>query len=383
MLKLLLLCLGAALLMKLSERDYPVMQDYRGSGLHFIGQRMDVYMLLAVVWMAAFAFLRTAYNDTGAYINNYLKAQSLSEGFASGVYLDWIENPLSIFYRDLMRRFTDNYHIYFLIPAVLQAVGVVKLCKYHSSNPAMSLMLYFCLGTYVMLNLAAFKQGIAMGILLLALPFALQKRYVPYVILVMIATLFHFYAIVYLLVPLLFGEPWGRTTWIMVAAAIATLLTYESTLGALMAQVEEMGGDIAAEELFDGHSINMLRVAVYWVPGLLALIFRRYVIYDSDRMENLWVNLSVLCACILTIGLAEGANLYGRMAGYFEIYLALSIPLVIGKIFTKESARLASVAASGLFLGYFVYEFTIAKPFGGEYRAISMLQFVLELVGLR
>ena len=383
MLKLLLLCLGTALLMKLSERDYPVMQDDRGSGLHFMSRHMDVYMMLAVVWMAAFAFLRTAYNDTGAYINSYQAAQSLSEGFASGEYLDWIENPLSIFYRDLMRSITDNYHIYFLFPAMLLSVGVVKLCKYHSANPAMSLMLYFCLGTYVMLNLAAFKQGIAMGILLLALPFALQKRYVPYVILVMIATLFHFYAIVYLLVPLLFGKPWGRTTWIMVAAAVVTLMTYESTLGALMVQVEEMGGDIAAEELFDGNSINMLRVVVYWVPGLLALIFRRYVIYDSDPMENLIVNLSVLCACILTIGLAEGANLYGRMAGYFEIYLALSVPLLINRIFTRDSARLVSLAASGLFLGYFLYEFTIAKPFGDEYRAITGLQFIMELVGLR
>lgn len=383
MLKLLLLCLGAVLLMKLSEREFPVMQNYRESGLHFMGRHLDVYMLIAALWMAAFAFLRTSYNDTGAYIRNFQNAMSLEEGFSSGTYLDWIENPLSIFYRDLLRRFTDNYHIYFLIPAVLQAVGIVKLCKYHSVNPAMSLMLYFCLGTYVMLNLAAFKQGTAMGILLLALPYALQKRYVPYTILVMIATLFHFYAIVYLLVPLLFGKPWGRTTWLVVLAAVATLLTYESTLGALMAQVDEMGGDIAAEELFDGHSINILRVLVYWVPGLLSLVFRQHVVYDSDRMENLWVNLSVLCACILTIGLAEGANLYGRMAGYFEIYLALSIPLLIGKIFTRESARLATTAASGLFLGYFVYEFTIAKPFGSEYRAISMLQFVLELVGLR
>ena len=383
MLKLLLLCLGAVLLMKLSEREFPVMQNYRESGLHFMGRHLDVYMLLAALWMAAFAFLRTSYNDTGAYIRNFQNAMSLEEGFSSGTYLDWIENPLSIFYRDLLRRFTDNYHIYFLIPAVLQAVGIVKLCKYHSVNPAMSLMLYFCLGTYVMLNLAAFKQGTAMGILLLALPFALRKRYVPYAVLVMIATLFHFYAIVYLLVPLLFGKPWGRTTWLVVLAAVATLLTYESTLGALMAQVDEMGGDIAAEELFDGNSINVLRVAVYWVPGLLALVFRRHVNHNSTRMENLFVNMSILCACVLSIGLAEGANLYGRMAGYFEIAIAIAMPYIIHKIFNRRSERLVSGVATLLFLGYFCYEFAISKNFGANYSAISAGQFLLELIGLR
>ncbi len=383
MLKLLMLCLGAALLMVLSERAYPVHSHTWTESGHYLTRPMDVYMLAAVVWMTCFAFLRTAYNDTGTYISSFLNAQSLAEGFASGAYLDWIENPLSHFYRDLMRTVTDNYHVYFLLPALLLSVGIVKLCKSYSVNPAMSLMLYFCLGTYVMLSLAAFKQGMAMGILLIALPYAQQKRYVRYVVLVLIAMLFHFYAVVYLLVPLLFGKPWGKTTWIMVAAAVATLLTYESTLGALMESVDEMGGDIAAEELFDGNSINLLRVVVYWVPGLMALVFRHHVNYNSTKMENLFVNLSVLCACILTIGLAEGANLYGRMAGYFEIYLALSLPMMIRKIFVRDSARLVNLAASTLFLGYFLYEFTISKSFGSDYRAISLLQFALELVGLR
>ena len=382
MLKLLVLSLGVMILMMFSEGKHPAKQGYWVENQHFIYRHMDGYMLVAVAWMVCFAFLRTNYNDTTAYINGFRNAQPLAQGFASGIYTDWMENPLSAFYRDLMHVFTDNYHVYFLFPAVLQCIGVVKLCKYHSENPTMSILLYFCLGTYVMLNLAAFKQGTAMGILLLALPYARQKRYVEYVALVLIATLFHFYAIVYLLLPLLFGKPWGKSTWIMVAVAVATLLTYDTTLGALMARVDEMGGDIAAEELFDGNSINLLRVLVYWVPGVMALIFRRYVVYNSSRTDNLIVNGSILCACILTIGLAEGANLYGRMAGYFEIYLALSIPLVIRKIFTRDSARFVTVVATFLFVGYFFYEFTVAKPFDSAYQSISMAQFVLELMRL-
>lgn len=383
MLRLILLCLGTALLMLFSQREHPVQQGYWGENLHYMKCHTDGYMLVAALWMTCFAFLRTSYNDTGAYINSFQNAQSLAQGFASGEYFDWIENPLSSFYRDMMHIVTKNYHVYFLLPALLQCFGVVKLCKYHSVNPALSLLIYFCLGTYTMLNLAALKQGTAMGILLIALPYANRKQYVTYVLLVLLATLFHFYAIVYLLVPLLFGKPWGKTTWIMVAAAAATLLTYESTLGVLMTRVDELGGDIAAEELFDGNSINALRVAVYWVPGVIALLFRRHVIYNSSRMENLIINLSVLCACVLSIGLAEGANLYGRMAGYFEIYLALALPLLIKKIFTRESARFLSALATILFFGYFLYEFTVSKPFGNEYRAISLVQFVLELLGLR
>lgn len=382
MLKLTLLCLGTALLLSLSEREHPVQWKNWEDNRHFMSRQTDGYMLIAILWMASFAFLRTNYNDTAAYIRDFSSAQEISAGYASGAYLDWLENPFSSLYRDLMHSVSRNYHVYFMFPALLQCAGVVKLCKYYSDNPPISLMIFFCIGTYTMLNLAAFKQGTAFGILLLALPYAQRRQYGKYVLLVALATLFHFYAIVYLLVPLLFDKPWGKTTWLMLVVTVVTLLTYDVTLGTLMSSVNEMGGSVAAEELFDGNSINVLRVAVYWAPGLLALVFRRHVLYNSTRMENLIVNLSILCACILTIGLAEGANLYGRMAGYFEIFIALAIPLLFRKIFTRDSGKVVSTIAAVLFFGYFYYEFSISKDFGSEYRAISLVQFALELIGL-
>ena len=383
MLKLLLLCLGTSALLALSQRDNPAQRINWGRGGHYIRQPLDIYLLIGIIWLTGFAFLRTNYNDTAAYIRGFRDAQSLAAGFASGKYFDWIENPLSHFYQDLMRGITSNYHVYFLLPALVHSVALMKFCKRYSIDPGMSLLIYFSLGTYALMFLAAFKQGMAMAVLLLALPYAHDKKYGTYVLLVLVAMLFHFYAVVYLLVPLLFGKPWGKTTWIMIAVAVFTLFTYDSTLGVAMEYVDEMGGDIAAEELFDGNSINVLRVAVYWVPGLLALVFKRYVNHNSTRMENLFVNMSVMCACVISIGLAEGANLYGRMAGYFEIAIAVALPYIIHKIFNKGSAQLVSRAAMLLFLGYFCYEFTNSKNFAADYRAITLGQFLLELIGLR
>lgn len=383
MLKFLLLCLGTAVLMALSQRDNPVQQVHWGRTGHFMRRQTDIYMLIAILWLVCFSFLRTNYNDTTAYINAFRNAKSLSAGIASGIYVDWMENPFSALYRDLMRMVTKNYHVYFLLPALLHAIALVKLCKHYSVSPGMSLLLYFCLGAYSMMFLAAFKQSTAMAILLLALPYAQEKKYIRYALLVLLATLFHFYAIVYLIVPLLFGKPWGKTTWILVAGTLFTLATYDATLGAVMQNVEELGGDIAEEELFDGNSINVLRVAVHWVPGLLALVFRKHVNYQSTRMDNLFVNLSILCACVLTIGLAEGANLYGRMAGYFLVAICIALPYIIKKIFNQESAAFVSFLAVGMFLFYFYYEYGLSGNFGAEYRAISMWDFIVELLGLR
>lgn len=64
MLKLLLLCLGTSALLILSQNNNPVQRSYWGRTRHFFRDPADIYMVIAIFWMAAFAFLRTNYNDS-------------------------------------------------------------------------------------------------------------------------------------------------------------------------------------------------------------------------------------------------------------------------------------------------------------------------------
>lgn len=89
--------------------------------------------------------------------------------------------------------------------------------------------------------------------------------------------------------------------------------------------------------------------------------------------------MSIVSAFILTIGLVQGANLYARMAAYFEIATAIALPWMIKKLFTKQSARLVTITAGVLYFGYFYYEFAISKNFGNDYSAISLWEFALSL----
>ena len=106
------------------------------------------------------------------------------------------------------------------------------------------------------------------------------------------------------------------------------MATYDSMLGFygihLISGVNDCRGWI-----FDAHQVNILRVVVYWLPAILVLIFRRRLSRNSNRIENLFVNMSVVSAFILTIGLVQGANLYTRMAAYFEIATAIALPWMI------------------------------------------------------
>ena len=157
------------------------------------------------------------------------------------------------------------------------------------------------------------------------------------------------------------------------------MATYDTTFGALMNTAISMGINIVDWELFDGHSINLIRVIVYWIPAVLALVFRRRLFLDSTRVENLFTNMAIGAAFIITIGLRQGANLFARMAAYYEISVGIALPWMIKKIFTKQSAQLVTVIAVVLYFVYFLYEFGVSKNFGADYSAISLWQFIQSL----
>lgn len=381
--QLILLCWGCVFLMYLSQVYYPTSMQLEGPQTgrrHFMLRKADVFMIIVIVWMTCFSFLRTSYNDTGTYRLHFMESESVADYFARSGLLDWTGNPLSELYRDVVRDITPNYHIYFFFPAFLSSLAVVKLFKRYSVNPAFSLLIFFSIGTYVM-YIAALKQCFAMFFLLLALPYAIDRKYVRFYLLVFIAMLFHTHAFMFAIVPLLFGKPWGKVTIAFLLAALFAMATYDATLGAFMEYAQSMGAMVAEIEVFDNNSINVLRVVVYWVPAMLAFAFRKRLFSNSTRLENLFVNMSMISAFILMIGLVQAANLFARMAAYFEIATAISLPWMIKKLFTKRSARAVTICATMLYFGYFLYEFGVSKDLGNNYSAISLWQFVTSLFG--
>lgn len=379
--QLVLLYWGCVFLMYLSQTYRPVETQLDGPQTgkrHFMLRRADVFMIIVIAWMTCFSFLRTSYNDTYNYINFFNHAVTTQEFLSGGGLTDLTGNPLSYFYESFMHDLTDNYHIYFFPPAFLSSFAIIKVFKRYSVNPALSFLIFFSIGTYLM-YVAALKQCFAMFFLLLSIPYAIEKKYVRFYLLVFIAVLFHTHAFMFAIIPFLLEKPWGRTTWILLGATLFAMATYNITLGAFMNYAQSIGAFVAEEEVFDGHQINTIRVLVYWVPAILALLFRKRLFHDSSRFENLFVNMSIVSAFILMIGMVEGANLYARMAGYFEIATALALPWMIKKLFTKQSAQLVTIAAAVLYFGYFYYEIVYTKGFNADYSAITLWQFIQSL----
>ncbi len=375
--QLILLLGGTVILAALSQNYYPH-RIFRWDDKHFLKQRTDVFLLAIIIWIAFFVGLRTEYNDTYAYRRHFGEAPIGLTEFLKTEETGYWDKPFFYGLQAIFRGISSNYHIWFMFVAAMNSVTLCKLFKSYSAYLPFSFLIYFSLGTFAM-YLAAMKQAMAVSILMFAIPYLIKKKYIPYYLLVFLAVGFHTHAIVYLALPLLFGKPWGTKTKLLVVAVGVVILNYNSTLGAVLRYAESLGIDMHEEEVFGTDSLNVIRVLVYAIPPLLMLLYRENLFRNSTEAENLFANMTIMSCLILAIGTVEGGNLFGRMAGYFEWAAAISLPWCINKMFEKRVAWWVFLAAEMLYFIYFIYEMHFTKDFGGQYRAITVWEFIQSL----
>ncbi len=335
---------------------------------------VDLALTALIVMLSLVCGLRTAYNDTSTYIGFFNGAPTLEEYWADSP--DLFGNPLFYWFQSFFHHhISNNYHLFFLVIAFYTVSSFVDFIRRYSENFVFSILLFFTLGLYIS-NFAAMKQCLAMATLTYAIPKLLDKKYIQFYLIVFVATLWHAYAIMFVILPIFMSKPWTLVTYITIAAVIFVLATFESTISGFLERAEDIGKEISESEVFDTASINLFRLAVFGVPPLLSFLFKGTVNDGISSQKSLMINLSILSFLIMCLGLASAGNLFGRSAIYFEIGTIIILPWIIDRLFTKASARLVFQIATICYLAFFLYD---TRAFVAEYRAIGFMDFLRML----
>lgn len=333
--------------------------------------------LLAILIL--FSGLRTSYNDTGTYLAGYANATGLRHFLENSSNLNPFRNPLFYAYQSLLRSTLDNAQFLIFSTSLFSQICFLRFFKRYSTNFTLSVFIYITLGTFCF-TMAAIKQVVAMAVLTLAFPFLEQRKYIRYFLLVYVAMLFHTYALTFVFLPLFTDRPWKPFTYIFIALTFVILLNFQDAISAFMDQANDLGKVMSEAEIFDNHSVNIFRLLVYMVPPAASLLFQRWLFYDSDQMDHILIHMSIISMAFMFLGTESGANMFGRMATYFELGTICCLPRMLEKIFDKASYRLVRKIAVFCFLGYFTYAYGISMNFSTEYSAMSLWTFIRSML---
>ena len=339
-----------------------------------------LFYTIMAIGLILFAGLRVHYNDTGTYTYIYsVVANNVSEGLSLTEDIEWLkigENPGFVFTMRLMGYLNFSSQDFLMVFSVL-TVGVnLWFFKKYSCNIWLSVLLYIAFAGYIF-NLAAIKQCTAMAFCLIGTDRAIDKKYWRFVFYVILAALFHPYALMYLVVPFLVFRPWSAYTWIMLAAFAVGGFGLEAMLGGLLSVTDMLGENYDASS-FMGEGVNPLRLLVTAVPSVVALLAAKQIAEDEDREQYVMVNLTMLNAEIMFVALFGTANYFARLANYFIPFQALSIPWLL-KHFDKNGKRTMTVFAAMGYAMFFIYSQSLHESFDNNYYSTTLWKYLGSL----
>lgn len=312
-----------------------------------------IFYITICVLLCTFAGLRTEYNDTWDYINNFKHTPGELSVFLEGefeiskVYLFKIWNYFVYHF------ISTNPNVYLGISSIIFVCPSVYLIQKYSKNFTFSIILFMFGGMYLF-SLAGLKQAMATGIVLLALPFLFKKNYVVYYIFCVVAIFFHAYSLFFLIIPLLGIEVFNIRTIVFCISIVVLGVTLSSFSGVISSIIEFLGKDVEEEVFLEG-SVNILRALVYIVPLILAIISNKNL-KNINNEEKILIKIGILSTMFMILSLFGNPILFGRIPQYFLIGIAVSLPLLIQKIFNKKDQKTVILIAIVFYVAFGIYE---------------------------
>ncbi len=334
---------------------------------------------IMAIELIIFAGLRTGYNDTGTYVQIYEHIPKDVNPFEF-INLDYIlelgSHPGFMFVNRLIRSWGFSSQSYLMFYSVITNGIYLWFIRKYSNQIPLAVFFFFTLGTYIF-TLAAIKQSIAMAICLIATHYAIQKRYVPFVLFVFLAATFHPYSLMYLIVPFLTFNTWSNKTYIMLILFGMAGVGLEAALGSIVS-ITDMLGDGYDSASFSGEGVNPFRFAVHFVPVILSYLVKDKISEKNNRTFNIITNLSILNAEIMFVALFGTANYFARLANYFLPFQMLAIPWLLS-LFDPKSKRFITISAVSAYCFYFYYTHAIHESFDHHFWTTTLNEYVQTL----
>lgn len=336
------------------------------------------FTLLLILLLGVFCGLRTWYNDTVTYTQIYNQTPTLdvflrnnTSTYAQGIGFAYVNS--------LMKTLGFSTQDYLMSYSMVTVFCYVRFVRKNTDNFPLAVFLMFTTGFYTF-TFAAIKQCMATAICLFGMDFLMQKKSVPYVLTVAIASLFHPYAIVYLLLLLMDFRPLTWKTYLYIGVFVVIGFGLNRIIGTIVDVTTVIGADYDMTS-FVGEGVNIFRVLVCFVPLVLSFVCGWKLFANSTRIENILFNMAMLNALIMFVGLFGTANYFARLANYFLPAQVVVLPWMLKKI-AKQDRQILTVLCVVGYTGYFMYGNLVQSVFDNCFAQITLWRYISSHFGV-
>lgn len=298
--------------------------------------------------------------DTGAYYDNFNKAPSSFSDIPTYATMRSKDRWFYVLGAVIKSTLTNDVTVYFGILATIQLLCLGLIYRKYSRDYWISIFLFVASTDYVAWMFNGIRQFFAVAISFTALPFILKKKYIPAILIILLSSRFHQSAL--LMIPVIFivqGKAWNPRTLLIALASIIAVAYIDEFTGFLdnSLQDTQYKNVVSDWNTLKDDGTNTLRVLVYAVPTIMALIWRKQVLEVDNHLIHLCVNMSVVSTGIYVISMFTSGIYIGRLPIYCSLYNYILLPWEIRHFFKKDSRFFVTVCLILFYVAFYTYSY--------------------------
>lgn len=316
-------------------------------------------LLLVLPYIIWAAYRPDSFGDTGLYRYSFQNAgTSLSDAIdvLSSDSKDVGYYALNVLIKMVIG---EQDKLFFLLIAAFQILGMAAVCRRYTPDFWLCVFLFVASTDYLSWVYNGIRQYTAVIMIFLCFSWMLQKRYIPLIVVILLASTIHGSAL--LMLPIIFvvqGEAWNAKTILMLLAT-AVIVVFVDRFTPILNELlqDTQYDDMMTNEIWtQDDGTNIIRVLVYSVPALLSLCGLRFVRAANDPVINLSVNCAIVTMAFYLIASVSSGIYIGRLPIYTTLQGYIALPWLIDHIFEERSARLMRIITVVMFVIFYFFQ---------------------------
>ena len=315
--------------------------------------------LILVCPLVIWAAFRGNIGDTGAYQAMFRNIPTLGSGLIEYLSKNSKDRGFYVLASLLKTVFGSDCTLFFFIIAAFQIFCITYFFRRYSTDFLLCIFMFVLSTDYLSWMFNGIRQFIAVCIILLTFGLVLRKKYIPAILIILLASTIHGSAL--MMIPLIFviqGRAWNQKTILMIVAVAVTILFIDRFTDFLdSVLIDTQYSDIVTNDIWkNDDGTNILRALFYSIPAILSIAGKKHIDEADSPVINLCVNCSICTAALYFLSVFSSGIYVGRLPIYTTFQGYAVVPWLINHIFTKRSAAVVTTVLMAAYLAFFYYQ---------------------------
>ncbi|MBR6428123.1 MAG: EpsG family protein [Clostridia bacterium] len=253
-----------------------------------------------------------------------------------------------------------DVHVWFMFVSAVYLIGIALVCYWESPDYAFSMLYMYTMGMFFF-SMTGLRQALAMGIALTSYAFLAKRQFIPFVIIVGVASIFHQSAIAFMFI---YPIARMRSGWLRLVLIMGFFLLIIAFKDSVARWIFNILPDSLLDARLSGYVGSEKRLtASGFVIQLLMFVFclryRSRIVADEPHREVLY-NLASVSLVFQAAAMAFAE--FFRVGMYFGWSFMVLIPICMQYEAKDRSYEFIRMAVMVALIAYFFY--STVKSYG-------------------